>query len=53
LDPRWRKLLNKEIYDFSLSPYITRIRDRLCGLVATDPKVPGSIPGATKFSEDK
>jgi hypothetical protein len=29
--------------------------DRLCGLVleflATDPEVPGSIPGATRFSE--
>jgi hypothetical protein len=31
------------------------VQDRLCGLVvrvpATDPKVPGSIPGATTFSE--
>jgi len=30
-------------------------RDRLCGLVvrvsATDTEVPGSIPGATRFSE--
>jgi hypothetical protein len=29
--------------------------DRLCGLVvkflATDPEVPGSIPGSTRFSE--
>jgi hypothetical protein len=27
--------------------------DRLCGLVvlATDPEVPGSIPGDTRFSE--
>jgi hypothetical protein len=29
--------------------------DRLCGLVseflATDPEVPGSIPGPTRFSE--
>jgi hypothetical protein len=30
--------------------------DRLCGLwsefMATDPEVPGSIPGATRFSEE-
>jgi hypothetical protein len=25
--------------------------DRLCGLVATDPEVPSSIPDATSFSE--
>jgi hypothetical protein len=33
------------------------ILDRLCGLVvrvpATDPEVPDSIPGATRFSEKK
>jgi hypothetical protein len=27
------------------------LEDRLCGLVVTDPEVPGSIPGATRFSE--
>ena len=34
---------------------VMRISDRLCGLVseflATDTEVPGSIPGATRFSE--
>jgi hypothetical protein len=25
--------------------------NRLCGLVATDPEVTGSIPGATRLSE--
>jgi hypothetical protein len=28
-----------------------QLYDRLCGLVATDPEVPGSVPGATRFSE--
>jgi hypothetical protein len=35
---------------------IMKKSDRLCGLVIreflpTDPEVPGSIPGATRFSE--
>jgi hypothetical protein len=35
--------------------YVDGVRDRLCGLVATAPGYrsigPGSIPGATRFSE--
>jgi hypothetical protein len=35
--------------------YVDDVRDRLCCLVvrifAADPEVPGSIPGATRFSE--
>jgi hypothetical protein len=31
--------------------YFHETEDRLCGLVATDPEAPGSIPGATIFSE--
>jgi hypothetical protein len=28
-----------------------QLQDRLCGLVADNPEVPGSIPGASRFSE--
>jgi hypothetical protein len=35
----------------NISDYITSNYDRLCGLVATHPEVPGSIPRATRFSE--
>jgi hypothetical protein len=30
---------------------LLHLTDRLCGLVATDPEVLGSIPGATRFYE--
>jgi hypothetical protein len=39
----------------SVFVYVYMLVDRLCGLVArvlaTDPEVPGSIPGATRFSD--
>jgi hypothetical protein len=41
-----------ELQQWNFKRRLSILEDRLCGLVlATDPKVPGSIPGDTRFSE--
>jgi hypothetical protein len=37
--------------EISEQPYKFIIIFNFCNILATDPEVPGSIPGATKFSE--